>query len=105
MQVAADLTLEFFGPTWYRMPKLIEGLRAEWALNPSDISLEDFVHLSPILLFTKDYDLLRAIAERQLEIDPLSPASWEARTTVEWFAGNFDRAKEVVSGRAPRHRR
>jgi class 3 adenylate cyclase/TolB-like protein len=97
MKLAADLTREFFGPTWYRMPALIDQLREEWSSNPNSISIEDAIYLSPILLFTKHYDLLRAMAERQVTLDPLSPTSWSARADVELFAGDPVRAMAIVN--------
>jgi adenylate cyclase len=90
----AQLSRELYSPTWYRLPALIERLRDSRDLG--NIYPELTVDLSHILEFTGNYQLMREIAQHFLVVDPLNPFSWGTLIEVEIYAGNLEKAADLI---------
>ena len=98
-RLVAELTREFFSPTWHRIPGIVARLREK--LDPSAEAYWDSPWLSNILSIVGEKGLVREISKAGLENDPLDPSAWSYMADAEVASGNFDEARKLIKeGRA-----
>jgi hypothetical protein len=96
MRLIAEIHLERLSPTWPRMSGLLNRLREERDFDGLLLGGEGVSGLRAILFVTNRHDIARALAERQIDIDPLAVNAWIARAQTERHSGNVAAARNVL---------
>ena len=74
LQLAIEISREFFSPSWHRMPALILRLREQIESNLWITT--NYGYVDEVLRFNGEYELLRVLAEVELRRNPLDRRSW-----------------------------
>jgi len=93
-RLIAEINQEFFAPHWYRLPGLIEQLKA--LVDAGTPLPAESVWLYEILTLTRDLDLLETIIRRRQQADPLNSFAWADLADLEIARGNAKSAAELV---------
>ena len=98
MRLAYQLQNESLSPSWDRMWFLLTELRRQWDVDALTFAggVDRALWLPQLLWAAGQYDLVRALAERQVMNDPLFEDAWSRRVNVELHARDFDAARESL---------
>jgi TolB-like protein/DNA-binding winged helix-turn-helix (wHTH) protein len=96
MRLVAEIHLETLSPTWSRMSGLLNRLREERDFDDLLLGGEGVSALGAVLFVTNQDDIARALAERQVAIDPLAVNAWVRRAQTERHSGNVAAARSAL---------
>lgn len=89
-KTVADINREFFSPSWYRMPGLIDQIETE---NLEQIEVGATIWLQEIVILSGRLGLARRIVERDLESNPLL---YYDPIQLEIAGHNYDKALLLI---------
>jgi tetratricopeptide (TPR) repeat protein len=107
MRLVADINLESHSPTWYRMPGLLNRLRAEGDFDSVLLGGDGANWLPIVLVITNRLDIRGTLADRHVATDPLAVNSWLRKATNHRALGDYEAARAVLAearqavGRSP----
>jgi len=89
-KTVADINREFFSPSWYRMPGLLDQIESE---NLEQIEIGATIWLQEIVILSGRLGLARRIVERDLESNPLF---YYDPIQLEIAGHNYDKAMLLI---------
>jgi len=94
MRLIAEINKEFFSPDWSRMPGLVAQFKKEGSIE--EVVTAESVWLVNILSVFGDFDLLQALSEHGMKINPLDINPWDEAIVLKIIDGDFDAARTLI---------